>query len=324
MGFFEKLKNVFKKKDPKYELGLHKSSQNFKTLKILLENSKKIDDELFEQLEDIFISSDVGIDTVIYFIDQIKETVKNKNITNPIDLQQIIIDKLFELYLKDDIIDVSLDYKENETNIYLFVGVNGTGKTTTIGKLAYQFKNQGKKVLLIAADTFRAAAIDQLKVWSERAGVDFFAKKEFSDPSNVCFEGLDLAFEKKYDVVLIDTAGRLQNKVNLMNELAKIKRVIASKKENTLRETLLVIDATTGQNGLKQAEIFKEVTDVSGIILTKLDGTAKGGIVLAIRHNLGLTIKYCGLGEKITDLVPFDFEQFITGMFKDFFDKDEN
>ena len=318
LSFF---KRIFKRKpkNDKYEMGLHRTRQALDNLKSILESKDKIDQELFDAIEDIFIQADVGVDTVLYFVDELKKEINLKKIENPTDLSEIIVDKLFEIYLKDEIIITDLNYQQNEINVYLFVGVNGVGKTTSIGKIADQFRRDGHRVLVIAGDTFRAGAIEQLKIWAERAKVSFFAKEQFSDPSSVIFDGLDKAKKENYDVVLVDTAGRLQTKVNLMNELTKMHRVIEKSIGKEVNETLLVIDATTGQNGIRQAEVFKEATNVTGIILTKLDGTAKGGIVLAIRHLYNLPIKYVGFGEKIDDLVPFDIEDYIYGLFRDFF-----
>ena len=318
MGLFSKL---FKKKpkNEKYELGLHKTQESLSNLKEVLAASSKIDEHLFESLEDIFIQADIGVDTVIYFIDELRNEVGNKNITNPNDLAEIIVDKMFEVYLKGEILQTDLKYDEGETNVYLFVGVNGVGKTTSIGKLGHQLVKEGKKVMVVAGDTFRAGAIDQLKEWAKRANCFFFAKEAGSDPSSVIYDALVQAKKESFDVVLIDTAGRLQTKTNLMNELGKMHRVVEKVLPNPPQETLLVIDATTGQNGMRQAEVFNEVTSVTGIVLTKLDGTAKGGIVLAIRHLYNLPIKYVGLGEKIDDLVMFDIESYIYGLFKEFF-----
>ena len=318
MGLFKKLFGK-KPKNERYELGLHKSKENLSNLKAILAKSKIIDDELFDSLEDLFIQADIGIDTVIYFIDALKKDVKHKEISDPNDLAEIIVDKMFEIYLKGELVQSDLNYDEGETNVYLFVGVNGVGKTTTIGKMAKQLKDEGKKVMMVAGDTFRAGAIDQLIEWGKRSDTFVYAKQAGTDPSSVIYDALDIAKKEKYDVVLCDTAGRLQTKVNLMAELSKMKRVIQKTFPNAPQETLLIIDATTGQNGMRQAEVFKEATDVSGIVLTKLDGTAKGGIVLAIRHLYNLPIKYVGLGEKIDDLVLFDIEEYIYGLFKDFF-----
>lgn len=318
MGLFKKL---FGKKDQnnKYKLGLHKSKENLANLKDILAKSSKIDDELFDSLEDIFIQADIGIETVIFFIEQLRDDVERKKISDPNDLAEIIVDKMFEIYLKGELVQTDLSYDEGYVNVYLFVGVNGVGKTTSIGKLAKQLKAEGKKVMLVAADTFRAGAINQLVEWGKRSKTFVFAKEANSDPSSVIFDALKIAKDEKYDVVLCDTAGRLQTKINLMSELSKMKRVIQKMVPNAPQETLLVIDATTGQNGMRQAQVFKEATSVSGIVLTKLDGTAKGGIVLAIRHLYDLPIKYVGLGESIDDLVLFDIEQYIYGLFRDFF-----
>lgn len=318
MGLFQKLFGK-KPKNERYQLGLHKTKENLGNLKAILAKSEKIDDELFDSLEDIFIQADIGVDTVIYFIGELKKDVINKKISDPKDLAEMIVDKMFEIYLKGELVQTDLNYMEHEVNVYLFVGVNGVGKTTTIGKLAKQLKDEGKKVMMVAADTFRAGAISQLIEWGRRSNTFVFAKEAGSDPSSVIYDALEIAKKDHYDVVLCDTAGRLQTKINLMAELSKMKRVIQKALPNAPQETLLVIDATTGQNGMRQAEIFKESTDVSGIVLTKLDGTAKGGIVLAIRHLYNLPIKYVGLGEKIEDLVMFDIEQYIYGLFKDFF-----
>jgi len=318
MGLFKRLFGK-KQKDERYQLGLHKSKENIGNLKEILTSSKHIDDDLFDALEDLFIQADIGVETVIDFIGSLRKDVEVKNIKDPNDLAEIIVDKMFEIYLKDEFVSTELKYDENEVNVYLFVGVNGVGKTTTIGKLAKQLKDQGKKVMLVAGDTFRAGAIEQLKQWGQRSDTFVSFKPEHTDPSSVIYDALLLAKKEHYDVVLCDTAGRLQTKVNLMAELSKMRRVIEKNLPNAPQETLLVIDATTGQNGMRQAEVFKEATAVTGIILTKLDGTAKGGIVLAIRHLYGLPIKYVGLGEKITDLVPFDIESYIYGLFSDFF-----
>jgi len=318
MGLFQKLFGK-KPKSERYQLGLHKTKENLGNLKAILAKSEKIDDELFDSLEDIFIQADIGVDTVIYFISELKKDVINKKISDPNDLAEIIVDKMFEIYLKGELVQTDLNYTDHEVNVYLFVGVNGVGKTTTIGKLAKQLKDEGKKVMMVAGDTFRAGAISQLVEWGRRSNTFVFAKEAGSDPSSVIYDALEIAKKDKYDVVLCDTAGRLQTKINLMAELSKMKRVIQKALPDAPQETLLVIDATTGQNGMRQAEVFKEVTDVTGIVLTKLDGTAKGGIVLAIRHLYNLPIKYVGLGEKIEDLVMFDIEQYIYGLFKDFF-----
>ncbi len=318
MGLFQTLFKRKSKKD-KYTLGLHKTNDRLGDLKSILASSKVIDDSLFDALEDIFIQADIGVDTVLHFVNQLRDEVDQRHIEDPKDLAEIIVDKMFELYLQGEILNTALRYDKDELNVYLFVGVNGVGKTTSIAKLAKQLMDEGKKVLLVAGDTFRAGAIEQLKVWGERVGTEVFEKPQGSDPSSVIYDAIQYAKQAAYDVVLCDTAGRLQTKVNLMHELEKMKRVIQKTLPDAPQETLLVIDATTGQNGMRQAEVFKEATDVSGIILTKLDGTAKGGIVLAIRHQYHLPIKYVGLGEKVDDLLYFDVERYIYGLFQGFF-----
>ncbi len=321
MAFFGLFKKKDKNKSKKYKMGLHKTREGaFKTLKELLSDKTKIDDELFDELEEIFITADIGVDTVVNFIDELRSEVKNKKITDKEVLQEMIMDKMFEIYLKGEIVNANLNLNPDGLSVILFVGVNGVGKTTSIAKIAYSLKKQGKKVLLAAGDTFRAGAIAQLDVWAKRIGVDIVTKPDGSDPSSVMYEAVTKAKNEGYDVLLCDTAGRLQTKVNLMNELNKMKRVIESLCPGAPQETLLVIDATTGQNGMSQAKAFKEATEVSGIILTKLDGTSKGGIVLAIRNEMGIPIKYVGLGEGIEDLEVFDIENYLYGLFADFFE----
>jgi fused signal recognition particle receptor len=322
MGFFDLFRRKDKKKKEKYKMGLHKTREGaLSTLKDILSKSNKIDEDLFDELEEIFIMADIGVDTVIDFIDKLKSEVKTKGITNPVDLQEMIMDEMFAIYLNGEIVNANLNLKKEGLSVVLFVGVNGVGKTTSIAKIAYQYKKMGKKVLLAAGDTFRAGAVAQLDVWANRVGVDIVVKPDGSDPSAVMFDAVKKAKAEGYDLLLCDTAGRLQNKVNLMNELAKMKRVIQKEIPDAPHETLLVIDATTGQNGMSQAKAFKEATDVSGVILTKLDGTSKGGIVLAIRHELGIPIKYIGLGEGVEDLEVFDIEQYLYGLFADFFEE---
>jgi len=321
VGFFDLFKRKDKKKKEKYKMGLHKTREGaLSTLKDILSKSDQIDEDLFDQLEETFIMADIGVDTVVDFIDKLKEEVSSKGIKNPIDLQEMIMDEMFEIYLNGEVVNANLNLNKNGLSVILFVGVNGVGKTTSIAKIANQYKNEGKKVLLAAGDTFRAGAIAQLDVWAKRVGVDIVTKPDGTDPSSVMFDAIKKAKAEGYDILLCDTAGRLQNKVNLMNELSKMKRVLQKEVPDAPHETLLVIDATTGQNGMSQAKAFKEATDVSGVILTKLDGTSKGGIVLAIRHELGIPIKYVGLGEGVDDLEVFDIEQYLYGLFADFFE----
>lgn len=302
-----------------YEKGLTKSREGFVSKLVSLTNRyKKVNDEYFEELEEILIMADIGVNTVMDFMERLRDRAKNEKIEDPEVLKEVIVDELFIIYVSDEVLVSKINYAESGPTIILFVGVNGVGKTTTIGKLAHQLKEAGKKVLLVGADTFRAGAIEQLKNWSEKVDVSFFSKEEGSDPSSVVYDGLDYATENEYDVVLIDTAGRLQNKVNLMKELEKMNRVISNFIEGGAHETLLVLDATTGQNGISQAKSFKEITNITGVVLTKLDGTAKGGIVLAIKEEVGIPVKYIGLGETKDDLQVFDIEKYIYGLFKDF------
>lgn len=321
MGFFDLFRKKDKTKSKKYKLGLHKTREGaLSTLKDILSKSSTIDDDLFDELEEIFIMADIGVDTVVSFIDDLKDEVYHKKITDPLLLQEMIMDKMFEIYLNGEIVNANLNLNKSGLSVILFVGVNGVGKTTSIAKIANQYKKEGKKVLLAAGDTFRAGAVEQLNVWAKRVGVDIITKEAGADPSAVMYDAIKKAMAEKYDILLCDTAGRLQNKVNLMNELSKMKRVLQKEMPDAPHETLLVVDATTGQNGMSQAKAFKEATDVTGVILTKLDGTSKGGIVLAIRHEMGIPIKYIGLGEGVEDLEIFDIEQYLYGLFADFFE----
>ena len=320
MGLFDKFKNVFKKEEKEvvesYDKGLEKTRKEFTSkLNLLTMKHNIIDEEYYEELEDILISADIGVNTVMEFTKKIRERVKKENITSVNSLKEIIVDEMFIIYVQNDIIVNKINFASEGPTVLLFVGVNGVGKTTSIATIAHSYKKQGKKVLLAAGDTFRAGAIEQLCVWAKRTKTDIILK-ENADPASVVFDGLKKAKEENYDVVLIDTAGRLQNKVNLMNELEKINKVIESNIPNAPHETLLVIDATTGQNGISQAKSFKEITNITGIVLTKLDGTAKGGIVLAIKESVGIPVKYIGLGEKKEDLKIFDIEKYIYGLFK--------
>ena len=327
MNLFTGIKNALSKKDKKevevYNKGLEKTRNNLKSkLTELTLRHKKIDEEYFEELEDILITCDIGVSTVMSFIERLKKRVASEKIEDSKDLREIIVDEMFIIYVGNDILSNKIRYNPAGPTVLLFVGVNGVGKTTTIAKLANKLKKEGKKVLLVAGDTFRAGAVEQLIEWSKRTNTDISYEID-KDPSSVIYDALDRAINESYDVVLIDTAGRLQNKVNLMNELEKMNKVISSKIENAPHETLLVIDATTGQNGISQAKSFKEITNITGIVLTKLDGTAKGGIVLAIKENLNIPVKYVGMGEKEDDLKPFDIENYIYGLFGDMEDLDE-
>ena len=324
MGLFNKFKNIFKKEEEaevkQYDKGLEKTRQNFLSSLINLNrNHKIINDDYFDSLEEVLIMSDIGVNTALKIIEKLKKRVKKENIESPEDLKDIIVDEMFIIYVDNDIIVNKINYANEGPTIILFVGVNGAGKTTTIGKMAYRLKEDGKKVLMVAGDTFRAGATEQLIEWSKRVGCDI-VYKENADPVSVMYDGAIKAKEENYDVVLVDTAGRLQNKINLMKELEKINKVIGKLIPDAPHETLLVVDATTGQNGISQAKNFKEITDITGIVLTKLDGTAKGGIVLAIKDETGLPVKYVGLGEREKDLGVFDIEKYIYGLFKGFDD----
>ena len=323
MGLFDKIKNVFKSDKKKqdevknYDEGLKKTRREFVSkLSNLSVKYKNISEDYFEELENILIMADIGVNTVMSFVDRLKDRVKKEKITDSSILKEIIVDELFIMYVGNNIIDSKIHFSDNGPTIILFVGVNGVGKTTTIGKIASMYKKMGKKVMLVAGDTFRAGAIEQLHEWGERTGTEVVSSTS-KDPSSVIYDGLAKACSENYDLVLIDTAGRLQNKANLMEELSKINRVIKKIVPEGANETLLVIDGTTGQNGISQAKSFKEITDITGIVLTKLDGTAKGGIVLAIKEEVNIPVKFVGLGEREDQIEAFDIEKYIYGLFKD-------
>lgn len=301
----------------KFKAGLAKTRDSF-TSKVndLVARYRKVDEDFFEELEDLLLQADVGMDTVMELMEKLRFEVQRKNIKDTNGIQALISEKLVEIYERgeEDLIELNLQ-PQGELTVILFVGVNGVGKTTTIGKLAHRLKSEGKTVLLAAGDTFRAGAIDQLQVWGDRVGCEVIKQSEGSDPAAVMYDAIRAAKNRNADVLICDTAGRLQNKVNLMNELEKVHRVISREIPNAPHEVLLALDATTGQNALVQAQTFKEVTNVSGIVLTKLDGTAKGGIVLAIRNKLHIPVKFVGLGEKMDDLQPFDAERYVYGLF---------
>lgn len=321
MGLFSKIKNAFKKEDKSvatYEKGLSKTRRSFvNKLASLSKEYDEINENYFEELEELLINADIGINTVMDFMDKLQTRVSKEKITDPKMLTEIIVDELFIIYVNEEILSNKINYNENGPTVILFVGVNGVGKTTTIAKLASKLKKEGKKVLLVAGDTFRAGAVEQLKTWGEKIGCEVVSDETTKDPASVVYQGLEKALKDGYDMVLIDTAGRLQNKVNLMNELKKISEVGDKIVKGSPHETFLVVDATTGQNGINQAKAFKEITNLTGIILTKLDGTAKGGIVLAIKDEVGVPVRYIGLGEKQEDLEVFDIEKYIYGLFKD-------
>ena len=300
MGFFSKIKE-----------GLKTTRSNISDgITNILNSFTKIDEDLFEELEELLVMSDIGVETSVKICDELRVRVKRDGVTDTGKIKNIMHDIIVEMLGEDK--SLNLDTKPS---VILVIGVNGVGKTTTIGKLSLMLKNSGKKVVLGAADTFRAAAIDQLGIWAERAGVSMVKSVEGSDPASVVFDTIASAKSKGADVIICDTAGRLHNKKNLMDELAKIYRVIKRELPDSSIETLLVLDAATGQNAVNQAREFKNVADITGIVLTKLDGTAKGGIVIAIQNELGIPVKYIGVGEGIDDLQPFNAKAFADGIF---------
>ena len=277
--------------------------------------AEKINDEYFDELENILIMADIGVNTVMDFMDRLRKRVKSENITDTKYLNEVIVDELFIIYVNNESITDKINMAEDGPTVILMVGVNGVGKTTTIAKLAYKYKNEGKKVMLVAGDTFRAGAVEQLKIWADRTDTLFYGKENI-DPAGVIFDGLTKAKEENADIVLIDTAGRLHNKKNLMDELRKIDKIITREFPDAYRENLIVLDGTTGQNALSQLKEFKDVCDVSGIILTKMDGTAKGGIAVAIQSEYNIPVKYIGVGEQIEDLQKFDSDEFVNALFE--------
>ena len=318
MGLISFLKDKFKKKDKvteTYSKGMEKSRKNFSSkLKNLSSRYKTVNQDYFDELEQVLIESDVGISFALNTIEEVLERSQRENITEPEKINEILVDRMFVGYASKGDVQNEIQFKENGPTVLLVVGVNGVGKTTTIAKLAYRYINQGKKVMLVAADTFRAGAIEQLTVWAERLGIEIVTGKPEADPASVAYDGMKKANELKCDLVIVDTAGRLQTKANLMAELAKIKRVMSKEVPDAPHETFLIIDATTGQNGVVQAKAFTEVTTLTGVVITKMDGTSKGGIILAIRDELGVPVRFIGLGEKMEDLQEFDLDKYLYGL----------
>ena len=301
MGIFSKIAQGLKKTKDSFIGGLQKVFNSF----------TKIDEELFEQLEEQMIMSDIGVDTSVEICERVRKKVKERGITDPQQIMELIYEVISEIMGDDTGLDLT-----KSPAVIMVIGVNGAGKTTTIGKMCHQFKSEGKKVLVAAADTFRAAAIEQLQVWTDRAGVDIIKHEEGSDPAAVVFDAIKAGMARNADVIICDTAGRLHNKKNLMDELKKIARIVNTNAPDSRVETLLVLDATTGQNAVNQARLFKETADITGIVLTKLDGTAKGGIIIPIKEELGIPVKLVGVGEKIDDLQPFVPADYVEALFE--------
>ena len=323
MGLVSFLKNKFAKKETdkeqetvdKYQKGLEKSRQNFSSkLTELTKRYKSVNEDYFSELEEILIESDVGISLALKIIEELLDESKEKKITSPSEINELLVDKLFVGYAEKGDIANDIEFKKDGPTVLLVVGVNGVGKTTTIAKLAYRYLARNKTVMLAAADTFRAGAIEQLSEWAKRLKIDIVVGKPDSDPASVAYDGAKKAKEKNVDLLIVDTAGRLQTKQNLMNELAKIKRIISKEIPDAPHDTFLVIDATTGQNGVIQAKAFAEVTSLTGVVITKMDGTSKGGIILAIRDELGVPVRFIGLGEKMDDLEEFDLDKYLYGL----------
>ena len=319
MGLFAKLKEKIlgtkvEQKD-KYVQGMDKSRTSFKgRLNALFSRYRKVDEEYFESLEELLISADVGASLSMEIVDEVRSEARLNKITDTEKLLEILVEKMYIAYSKDIDLEEKIHYADEGPTVIMMMGVNGVGKTTSIAKLTHKIKQEGKRVLWVAGDTFRAGAVEQLAVWAERVGVELVSGKENADPSSVIYDGVNKAVKEDYDVVICDTAGRLQTKINLMNEASKMVKVIKKVVPDGPHEVFLVIDATTGQNGVYQAKVFAETVGVTGIILTKMDGTSKGGIILAIKDQLGIPVRYIGLGEKLDDLEEFDLTQYLNGL----------
>ena len=302
MGFFDRLKQ-----------GLFKTKNAIVgKVDALFKKFMKVDEDLFDELEELLISADIGVNTTEEILDELRDTVKDKKIKEPEQVKSELFDILRRMIGEHEPLNLS-----TKPSVILVIGVNGVGKTTSIGKISAELKRQGKKVVVAAADTFRAAAAEQLNVWTDRAGVDIIKQAAGADPASVVFDAISAVKSRGADVLIVDTAGRLHNKKNLMDELAKIDRVIARELPNAAKETLLVLDATTGQNAVYQAKEFKEASKITGLVLTKLDGTAKGGIIISIKKELGIPVKFIGVGEQIDDMKPFDAKEFAEALFEE-------
>ncbi|MBG9978801.1 signal recognition particle-docking protein FtsY [Ruoffia tabacinasalis] len=334
MGIFDRIKRAFtgedqvvkeelKEKDTeivfdKYDKGMEKTRKNFsERIADLFTSFREIDEDFYEDLEEAFIGADVGFNMTIALTDAIRDAIEEENVSRPEDVKRVVLEQMVNIYEKNETGTVAIKANPDGPTVILFVGVNGVGKTTSVGKIGYNLKQEGKKVIMAAGDTFRAGAIEQLNVWGERLDIPVVTGKANSDPASVVFDAVKRANEENYDYLLVDTAGRLQTKANLMEELAKMKRIIERENPNGVQEVFLVLDATTGQNALIQAKQFNEATEITGLVLTKLDGTAKGGVVLSIRYDLDIPVKYIGLGEQATDLQQFDPEQYMYNLVRD-------
>ena len=323
MGLFSFLKNKFSKKKPEtepsvstYQKGLEKSRKNFASrLDELSKRYAKINPEYFEELEEILIESDVGVELSIRLCEELLDKASKEGVSDPKTINEMLVDEMFVGYAtKGDSIENEIRFQKEGPTVLLVCGVNGVGKTTSIAKLAYRYLHQGKSVLLVAGDTFRAGAVEQLRVWADRLGCPIIKGKPDGDPASVAYDGAKYAKDHHIDLMIMDTAGRLQTKANLMQELSKIHRVLSREIEGAPHESFLVVDATTGQNGVLQAKAFKEVTDITGIVITKMDGTSKGGIILSIRDELGVPVRFIGLGEGMEDLQEFDLDKYLYGL----------
>lgn len=334
MGIFDRIKRAFtgedqvvkeelKEKDTeivfdKYDKGMEKTRKNFsERIADLFTSFREIDEDFYEDLEEAFIGADVGFNMTIALTDAIRDAIEEENVSRPEDVKRVVLEQMVNIYEKNETGTVTIKENPDGPTVILFVGVNGVGKTTSVGKIGYNLKQEGKKIIMAAGDTFRAGAIEQLNVWGERLDIPVVTGKANSDPASVVFDAVKRANEENYDYLLVDTAGRLQTKANLMEELAKMKRIIERENPNGVQEVFLVLDATTGQNALIQAKQFNEATEITGLVLTKLDGTAKGGVVLSIRYDLDIPVKYIGLGEQATDLQQFDPEQYMYNLVRD-------
>jgi fused signal recognition particle receptor len=319
VGLISFLKKKFgskKEANNKYVVGMEKSRKQFSSrLKSLAKKYEKVNEEYFENLLQILIEADVGVNLTFSIIEATKKEANSQGISDPTTINEILVDKMFIGYLQqgEDIVN-EITFVEDRPTVLLIVGVNGVGKTTTIAKLAKRYQNMRKRVLLVAGDTFRAGAVEQLEVWAKRLNVDIVTGKKNQDPASVAYDGVARAVRESYDLVIIDTAGRVQSKAHLMDELSKIRRVISRQIEGAPDEVFLIIDATTGQNGVIQAKAFAEATGLTGVVITKMDGTSKGGIILAIRDEIGVPVRFIGLGESLDDLEEFDLEKYLYGL----------